>query len=556
MRRSSLEGRPYRLLAGLPWVLLCGCLGEAQGPGAQPTSVPASRSDLPGAPDFSPGRSGLRRLTVSQYTRSVQALFGASTVVPTELEPDPSFNGFESVAAGDITLSVRATEQYETAALALANPAFQNTTTRAALVGCDLSTAPDTGCARQFLERFGRRAWRRPLTAAEVDRYLGVAQNATQVLQDAWGGMAYAVAGLLQSPHFLFRVELGTADEQHAGWLRYDDFELASRLSFLLTGGPPDDALLQAAANGELSKPGGLRNQAEHLLLLKDAPEAISTFFSELLLLRRLDHLPQDPAVFPNMSPTLGASMREQTLRTLRDALLTRDTDYRELFDGRSTFLNPELASLYGVSPPAGGGFSPVMLPLDGPRAGLLTQASLLALTSKVDATAPPARGRFVRQVLLCQPIPDPPPNVEPLPEPSATARTARERFAEHATNPTCAACHALLDPVGLGLEQFDALGVYRKTENGATIDASGVLDGLPFTDGRALGTAVRENQNLAPCLVRSLYRYTAGRLEEASETPALDLITNRFVQQGHHFTRLIPDLVESEAFRFAVARP
>ena len=227
------------------------------------------------------------------------------------------------------------------------------------------------------------------------------------------------------------------------------------------------------------------------------------SFFGELLHLSELNNLPQLPSVFPQaMSTTLGASMRTETLRVLEDITFTRDADYRSLFDTTNTFVNGELAKIYGLTAPTGTAFVATTLPASGGRAGLLGQASFLAMNSHSNATSPTRRGKYVREVFLCQSVDPPPPDVDPrFPPDQSGPLTMRQRLSSHSTDSRCASCHGFLDPIGLGLENFDGIGVFRTQDAGQTIDASGTLDGQPFADARGLGAALKNHPNLGICL-------------------------------------------------------
>jgi hypothetical protein len=248
------------------------------------------------------------------------------------------------------------------------------------------------------------------------------------------------------------------------------------------------------------------------------------------------------------MTDTIGAAMRESTLKTIEHHLLEAELPYRSLFDSRTMFVNSELAALYELRDPEETGFVEVELPEDGPRAGLLGHASLLAALSHSHASSPTLRGKFVRESLLCQTIPPPPPEVGEIPEPSPGLPTMRERLAIHRENPVCASCHAMTDPIGLGLENFDAIGAFRTLENNVVIDASGELDGEVFTDARELGDALRDHPELMRCLVRNLFRFTSGRVETETEAPMLDALAAG--HEGGSLRELDVELVTSDGFR------
>jgi hypothetical protein len=503
-------------------------------------------------PAFVPAPATLRRLTLDQYANTVRDLLGQSITLPTDLEPDTSLNGFASIGAARTAFSPRAIEQFETAALALSQQALADPTMRAALVTCTPTAAVDDACARKVVTSLGRRAWRRPLTPDEVNRYTAVATQASTTLMDFWNGLRFAVAGILQSPHFLYREELGTPVAATPSQRAFNGFEIATRLSYFAWGTTPDDLLLTAAEAGTLASDAGIREQADRLLASPRARAATEIFFNELLHLADLDDLPQVATVYPQVSPTLGASMRGETLRVLEDLAWNTASDFRDVLDTRSTFLNAELAKLYGVPAPAGTGFVKTTLPSDGMRLGLLGQGSFLALNAHVDSTSPTRRGKFIREVLLCQAVPPPPPDVDTTlpPNTGTMGLTMRQRLEKHRALPACAACHQIMDPIGLGLENFDGVGAFRTSEVGQTIDASGNLDGVAFRDARELAAALKNHADFASCLTRSVFRFATGHVETAGEEPTVLAISKNVAADGYRFRSLLLGLVMSPSFR------
>jgi Protein of unknown function (DUF1592)/Protein of unknown function (DUF1588)/Protein of unknown function (DUF1595)/Protein of unknown function (DUF1585)/Protein of unknown function (DUF1587) len=556
--------------------VLAGCNGTIESPtewrkGGGP-SPPGTSSD-PGAPSsaddpgllggntapsgatYVPAPSTLRRLTVAQYQNSVHDLFGESVTIPADLEPDTVLNGFASIGAARIALSPHATEQFETSAFSIAHQVLADPAGRGAVVGCTPSGTKDDACAREVVGGVGRRAFRRPLVDEEVSRYASLVTQAADKLGDFFAGLEYGLAGILESPHFLYREEIGTPDPSDASRRIFDGYELATRLSFLLWNSTPDDALLDAAASGALSTEAGLLAEATRLLGGPRSLRVVESFFGELLHLADLEDLPQLPGLFPEVTATLGASMRGETLRSIEDVVTGRDADFRELFDGPSTFVNSELASLYGLPAPAGGDFTKVALPASGLRVGLLGQGSFLALNAHADSTSPTRRGKFIREVLLCQAIPPPPPNVktELPPDPvGQPPRTMRQKLETHRASAACASCHALMDPLGLGLENFDAVGALRTTEVGQSIDASGDLDGVHFANPRQLADAIKNHPDVGTCLARGVFRYATGHVETDGEEPLIQALAGRLSADGYSFRSLLVSVIKSAGFRYA----
>jgi hypothetical protein len=501
-----------------------------------------------GDPAFQPGAAALRRLTREQYEASVRSLLGSDIQLSTELEGDVALNGSVSIGTSRTTISPHATEKYETAAFELAEQAV-SPERRARLIDCTPAAAIDTPCTQDFVRTFGRRVFRRPLTDAEEMRYVEVAEEAATELSDFWSGIEFATAGLLQSPSFLFRAELGERDPENPARLRFTGYDMAARLSFLFWNVTPDDALLDAAEAGELATIVGVQAQAERLAADPRARLALETFHTERLGLEDLDTLIKDETLFPNASAELGAAMREDILKTIEH--VTLDGDYRDLFDTNVVFASGELADLYGVEPSQGD--QPSLLPADSARIGIMGKAGLLAMNAHARETSPTRRGKFVRERLLCQAIPAPPPNVvTTLPEPDPDAATMRDRLRVHATDPACSTCHSMTDPIGLAFEHFDAIGTFRETDDGHALDVTGELDGESFADARELALLVRARTEATECVVRQLYRYANARVEKNGEASAIAALTAQFEASGYRLYDLLLAIATSDGFRYA----
>jgi hypothetical protein len=536
--------------------------GPGAGPGAEPVPAGDPRGNVPpptlppGAQAmFKPGPASLRRLTGPQYANAVRDLLGSDVTIPGGFEPDTVLSGFASVGAALTTISASATEKFEAAAMNLADQVMNDPARRARVVTCTPSGPDDEACARSFVTGFGRRAWRRPLTDEEVVRYVGIARQAGTTLGDFWKGLGYALAGLLQSPNFLYRVEVGKP-MAGTGQRAFDDWELASRMSFFLWNSTPDEALLEAAQAGRLTRE-GLRKEALRLVDSPRARVAVRAFFHELLRLDGTEDLEQSPANFPEVTATLGAAMREETLRFVEELVLSPAGDFRQAFDLDAAFVNNELARLYGLPAPAGGAFQRVALPAEGLRRGLLGQASFLALNAHEATTSPTRRGKFVSESVLCHEIPAPPPDVDASlpPEPAGNApRTMRERLSAH-NAPACVACHSKMDPIGLAFENFDAIGKFRQTDAGKAIDASGDIDGVRFRDPRELGVLLRQHPDVESCLVRGVYRYALGHIESSDQEVLIKHIAGNLPAE-QRWKALLLDLVDSQGFRLAADNP
>lgn len=533
--------RSLLLMAGLLGV--AGCNGD---PAPQPADADASARGP--APEVTPASPALRRLTQTQFGNAITDLFEGELYIPTNIEPDNEVEGLLSLGASTTSVSSYGVELYEDAAFLVAEQAVENEESWAGLVPCTPAGAADADCAAEVVDGLAPRAWRRPLTDDEMARLTGVITTIGGDSGDFATGVLYGVAAILQSPHFLYRVEHGSGEGAQRP---LTDWELASRLSFLLWNSIPDDALMAAAAAGELQDDAGLEAQARRMLEDDRARQGLRNLFSEVYHLYELDELTKDPTVFQHASPELGPAAREETMLVLEEIILDDDADFRTLFTTRRTWVDRRLAALYSVQAPSADGFGPVELPQDLGRRGMLGHASFLLAQSHPTSTSATKRGKFVRTTLLCQEIPAPPADVDTsIPEADATSPTLRERLQTHLEDPTCAGCHNLTDPIGLGFENFDGLARWRDTENGATIDASGDLDGASFDDAWDIGAVVADHPMLGRCHTRHLYRYGIGRLENDSEDALLDWLSTGFEESGYRFSDLLVDTILSDGFR------
>jgi len=479
------------------------------------------------------------------------------------IEDVPAISGFKNVAASTLTLSAQGVSQFDDAALAVTALVFDDAAKRAALVGCAPTTSATDPCVRAFLQSFGRRAWRRPLETTEVDRYAGIVATLAPLADgDVWTGLRYAVAGLLESPWFLYRVELGEPDPAKKYPLRFSAYEVAARLAYFLTDTTPDGPLLDAAARGETLTDAGLGAQAARLVLTPRAHAAVSRFFHEYLSTDDLATLVKDGAVFPKATPTLAAAMRDEIDATTTDLVFTRHADLRDLLDNRQTFVNAELAALYGLPAVKGTALVPATLPDTGVRQGLLGTAAFLALNARTNRTSPTLRGRFVREQLLCEPVQPPPANFTAALDAGTTTanQTLRQRLEQHMSNAVCASCHALMDPLGFAFEHFDALGAYRANEGGKAIDDSGAVDGHTgaqhFVGARELAAVLRGMPEVTSCLSKQIYRYATGHLESDGEAPVLAGVGTRAQAAGNAFLDYLTATAMSDGFRYAGNAP
>jgi hypothetical protein len=501
---------------------------------------------------LSKGGVMLRLLTQAEYLTSVQLLLGPLT---TQLTPpaETSVAGFVSVGASKMSVTDAAGTAYETASLAATAEVFGNTQRWQKLVGCAPKADLSDACVATYIKTFGRSAFRRDLTNDELQQWLGVAKNAATLTGTAAQGLATATSGLLQSPNFLYRVETNTADAT-TGRLKYDGFSMASRISYLLAGGPPNAALLDAAASGQLDTAEGIRTAAAPLLMSPDIAERMMLFFSEYAQAQQVLLVDKSTTLFPTFNAALKSSMLQGIRLFLKNVVLGPNADVRSFYDSDQTFADANLAPIYGVPAPASG-FAQMKLPSNSGRAGILGQAGLIAAQSQSDRNSPTRRGIFVLESLLCVTPPTVPPGVNTN-LPVDTTLTTRKQLEAHRASAMCAGCHMLFDPLGLALEHFDSIGRYRATENGMAIDATGSLNGMSFDGAAQLGAVLRQDPRAMSCLIRNFYRNANGRAEDDRDRDQIDKSVKSLAARGYNWNAFLSDFVTSDAFRSAPALP
>ncbi len=505
------------------------------------------------APMSSGGPATVRRVTRDQYAAIVGDIFGTDIKIQGRFDPDVRESGLLAIGTSHVSVTPSSLEQYDSIARTVAAQVVDEHH-RAQLFGCQpaSATAPDDACAAQFLAEVGHLLYRRPLTGQELKAQVAVANAAAATLGSFYDGIATSLAIMLESPRFLFREETAEPDPDHPGSQRLTAFAKATRLSFFLWNTTPDDELLAAAESGELNSRRGLERQADRMLASPRLRSGVRAFFSDMLGFDAMATLAKDPEVYPKFTPTLIGDAQEQTLQTLTDHLLTRKGDYRDVFTTRHTFLTPLLGAIYRVPVDTKAGWEAHDFPDGDAHAGIQTEVSFLALHSHPGRSSSTLRGKAVREILLCQPVPTPPANVNfaiVQDTKNATLKTARDRLTAHRTQPTCAGCHKIIDPIGLSLENFDGLGGYRNQENGAQIDAGGELDAAKFEGAAGLGQTLHDTPAATACVVNRLYGYGAGRAPVTGEAEWMKYLQARFAAEGYRLPDLIRTIVTSDAF-------
>ncbi|WP_437626485.1 DUF1592 domain-containing protein [Sorangium sp. So ce1151] len=520
-------------------------------PTGNPTTVDPSACE-DGA--VHPGRAPLRRLTRFEYNNTVRDLFGDATQPAFSLPSEDVGNGFGNDADA-LSVSSLLAEQLSTVAEGVARRATASPDALAKLDPCARNVSPEGegACARTIVERIAPLAYRRPLAAGEADELLALySVGRTDATFDV--GIATVIEALLQSPDFLYRVEWGTSDPEHPELRRPTGDEMATRLSYLFWGTTPDDELRMAAQAGELSTKEGVRAQAERMLDDPRARTTIRFFFDNLLPISNLADLERNAEAFPTFSKTIGSLMREETQRFLEHEIFEGTGTWASVLTAPYTFMNGPLAAFYGVSGVTGDEFQKVQLDTTQ-RLGLLTQAGMMAGTTHSNTTNPVTRGSFVLQKLMCLKIPLPTGDilerVKP-PDPYSGA-TARERFSQHSQDEVCRTCHQFMDPVGFTFENYDAVGLFRTTENDVTIDASGSLPGTPGTVSgpTELVQKLAEAEEVHDCFATRWTEYAYGLTLRAEDACTKQAITTAFNASGYNVKQLLIDLTQTDAFHY-----
>lgn len=538
-----MTGGDRGIAAPMAWLAAASCLFAAA------LAVGGARADETWA--VTP-ESRVHRLTESQYRASIADVFGADIPIVGRFPPDLRIDGLHAVGAGSVSVNAAALDQYQEIARGIAGQVTDETH-RGEIIGCAPADAESArfDCARRFFAAAGLKLYRRPLTTPEVEAYARAAVAAAEPLGDFYKGVSVALAAMLSSPDFLFRI-----DRANASGTALDGYSRASRLSFLLWNTGPDTALLKAAGEGELDTADGLARMVDQMLASPRFVEGQRAYFTDYLRLDDIDNLSKDTLIYPAFTASVAEAAREQTLRTVIDLLVERDGDFRDLFTTRRVAMTTALGPIYDI-PVRRSGWYFHEFPANDPRAGLLTHSSLLALHSHPGRTSPTLRGLALNEIFLCEKVPAPPANVnfavvQDVDNP--TLRTTRERLKAHLDDEECASCHRRTDPMGLGLEQFDGAGQFRTREHDVAIDVSGAFEDRAFDGAAALGRLFHDSERVKSCFVKTAWRYAHGRNPGASDAAAIARLASGFSEQGYRVAPLMRSIALDPAF-FALPR-
>jgi len=491
----------------------------------------------------------LRPLTRREYIATVEDLLGLETTNPLNDFPvEIRIDGYDNMPAA-FEMTDRHVDAYLAEAESLAARAVLER--RDVILPCNPNNGPEA-CAAEFISGFGRRAYRRPLTADEITALLGFFSSDAATFDV---GLQDTIWAMLVSPHFLQRSELGVPDGEGAFVL--DDYEIASAISYLTIGSMPDAELFAAAEEGSLQTTEARRTQAERLLADARARVQLGIFASQWLGADPLLAGEKNAAAFPNFNEGIQERQFEELDRFISHIVFDASGSFAELFDTDTVLVDPLLAAYYAIPLPTGEGFSPVQV-TDGSRGGVLTLGSVLSAHAHSNDTSPVRRGVFVRQRLLCQDLPPPPPEVDNTPPGLDPTLSTRERFAAHSADPACQSCHQYIDGVGFGFLKFDGAGGPLTAERGLPIDDQAEIRGLRnledpevlnFAGATELGEILAGSETAERCLATQAWRWSRGQLETAELECEIEALGTDFVAQGGNVQELLLRLIELPSF-------
>jgi len=490
----------------------------------------------------------VRRLSAVEYNRTIRDLFPSFQIPQQNLVADLAVHGFENAAAS-LNPAPVLIEQYADSATRISEMVGEN---MGAFLPC-ASVTPDMACGRELIADFGRRALRRPLTDEEIGRYEAFFERQLNEISFR-GALELTVQAFLQSPQFLYRIELGAA-EGGESVVALDDFEMASRLSYFLWQSMPDDTLLDAAEAGELSTPAQVADHARRMLDDPRAAASVVDFHRQWLAFDRIMGENKDPGLYPAWNDTLRDAMREESNRFVGHLFETDANMLQELLTSRTTFVTPMLAEFYGVPAPAEE-WGMTTLP-EGERAGFLTRGNFLAAHAHSTNGSPPLRGVAIMDQWLCEPPPPPPPTADtstPMAAPGEAPRTNRELFEERTSPMECTGCHTTINGLGFPFEGYDSTGAFRTQDNGIDVDATGEIRGTDDINGD-VDNAVHLSERLASsaqvrsCMVRNWFRYAFAREPGRADSCALEDFNAALADGEGNIKELIVAIASSHDF-------
>lgn len=495
------------------------------------------------------GHARMRLLTRYEYDSTILSLLGDDSAPAQTFPAENQSTAFENNAV-DHQVTKDTVRRYMEVAEDVAQAATANGLTT--LLPCD-PVGQESECGGQFIAEFGRRAFRRPLESDEQALFEGLLADALTE-HDFTTAVAMTLQAILQSPQFLYRVEMVPGDAQPGDIIAVEDFELATRLSYFLAATTPDDTLLDAAAAGELQTVAQVEEHARRILETDAARDSVRHFHRQWLGLSALQSVNKDPAVYPELDAGTVAEDWSQSVQDFTEhVVFDGEGTLSSLFGSQKVFLSPSLAAFYGATADGEGAYT-----LEGDRAGLMTQPALMSLYAYPDRSSPIARGVWVRERLLCQALPPPPDDVDIEPPEKDPNATTREQFAQHTEEPSCAGCHALIDPLGFPFEHYDAVGRWRDEENGLPIDASGEFVGVsdealqgPVADAVEMAERLAVSSDFQKCSTQQWVTFALGRVPDADADKCSLEAATAIVAESGNIKDLLVAIAVSDAFRY-----
>lgn len=503
---------------------------------------------------ISPGRSPLRRLNAREYDNTVRDLVATTKSYSATFPADNRGVGFSNNADSLLTDNLLA-EGYQKAAEEMAAAAVMNL--GALAPACNATTMGAATCAKSFIQAFGKKAFRRPLTDAEVTRYQTIfTTGSTGATYN--DGISLVIEAMLQSPMFLYRVEIGTPTAANPAVASLTPFELASRMSYFLWQSKPDDTLIAAAEAGKLATSEDIATQANRMLQMQNdgSRQMVTQFHREWLYLTDVLLGDKPVSLFPDWTDALRTDLFTEA-DTFVNQVFWNDGKLGTLLTAPYSYMNSRVAKFYGLPAPAGTAFVQVNLDTTQ-RTGLLTSAAFLAANANPDQSSPIRRGRFVREQIMCETIQPPPNDLMIVVPPVTDGTTTRERFSAHHAQVLCASCHQMMDPVGFAFESFDAIGKWRTMDGGKTVDTSGEiklandpkLNG-PINGAIDLVTKLGASPEVAGCVATQWFRWGTGRMEGPEDACSLETVGKEFTKASYDMRALPLAVMKTDAFRY-----
>jgi hypothetical protein len=494
--------------------------------------------------------ASLRRLTQEEYRNSIADIFGPQIEVRGVFEPTIRVGGLQAASTTVLSVTPVGFESFTKMADGIAVQVTAEKYRSKLPCAPKDAKAADDACTSQILSHYGMMLFRRPLTNDEVKSRVALARGLAEKQKDFYAGLRYGLASLLQASDFVFRKEvaLPAADKKSYA---LDPYSRATRLSYLLWNTTPDHELLEAAQKGDLNTQAGLDKQVDRLMASPRLEVGMRAFFNDMMELDTFDTVSKDSILYPKWGSAIANSAKEETLRTMVGLSLKENGDVRDLMTTKKTYINRNLAAIYQLPFSFSGDWVPYQFAPDSGRSGLLTQVSMLAMFSHPGRSSPTKRGVALMDILLCEPTPAPPANVDfsVVNDTSGALKTVRERLMAHAGNPTCASCHNHSDPIGLTLEGFDTIGGRRTKENGALIDVSAAIKGDKFAGGEGLGKYLHDNPKFPACIAKKLFAYGRGENSEDVSASAFKASYKAFTDSGYRLKTLIKGMAASPEF-------